>query len=114
PSVTVTRQSSSATSATLSTCAAAGDLSLDDLDARLVRRVVAAQHVSRPLARLPRRHRRLALLARHEARAVDQTVLVDVARAVREDLRRPDANDELRLRVLGEQRVVVRDGCCAV
>src|SRR5687768_7418286 len=49
-------------------------------------RIALRQDVGRPLARLPHRDGRLAALARHEARRRHALHLVDVARAVREDL----------------------------
>src|SRR4029079_15315833 len=45
-----------------------GGLSLDHFGVGIVGRVALAQDVARLLPRLPRRHRRLALLARDEAR----------------------------------------------
>ena len=56
-----------------------------------------------------RRDGRLSLGLRHEPRALHKPVLVDVARAVREDLRRAHANDELRLGPLAAQRVLEVD-----
>src|SRR5205823_7423813 len=81
---------------------------IDDLGALLVGRIVRAEYVVRPLAGLPGRHGGLALRPGDEPRALDEAVVVDVARAIRKDLRRLDAPEELRLRVFGEQRVVVR------
>ena len=68
--------------------------------------VGSGQHVARPVARLPLRHRRLDAGPRDEARALDQLVAVDVARAVREHLARPDADDEQRARPARRQLVV--------
>src|SRR6266511_5828090 len=73
----------------------------DDLARRILGRVVLREHVVRPFALLPLRHRGFALGLRHEARARDERVLVDVARAVRKDLGGADPNDELGLRVFG-------------
>ena len=72
----------------------------------VIRRIAGWEHVAGPLAALPVRHRRLAVGARREARALDELQLVDVARAVRKDLGRADADDALRPRVLAEERVV--------
>src|SRR5260370_41179655 len=85
-----------------STC---GRLTLDDFCAGPVRRIVAAQDVPGPLARLPGGNRALALRLRDEARAVHEPVLVEVARAVREDLCGLDAGHGLSLRGLREQRI---------
>ena len=63
-------------------------------------RIVSGQHVARPVRALPLGHGRGALLARHEPRALDELHPVDVARAVREHLRRRHPHDELRARPL--------------
>ena len=64
------------------------------------------QHVAEHLESLPRRHRRRDARARHVGRRLGQLHAVDVARAVREDVRRAHAHDELRARELIAQRVV--------
>ena len=84
-------------------------LSLDHFGVGITGGVLLAEDVARPFPCLPGGHRRAAVLARDEARPPDEPVLVDVARAVGEDLGRLDPDHELCLRVLGEQRVVVRD-----
>src|SRR5947209_6124253 len=50
------------------------------------RRVVRGEHVARPLALFPFRHRRLAVRLWHEARVLDERVVMDIARTVREHL----------------------------
>src|SRR5262245_45493441 len=79
----------------------------DDFPRRILGRVVLRQNVVRPVAPLPLRHGRLALRLRDEAGAVDELVLVDVARAVREHLGRVDPHDELRLRILRKQGILL-------
>ena len=69
---------------------------------RLVgRRIARREHVAGPVAALPVRHRGLALGTGREPRALDELEPMDVARAVRKDLRRPHADDALCPRVLG-------------
>src|SRR6266545_2604111 len=77
---------------------------------RILGRVVLREHVVRPFALLPLRHRGFALGLRHEARARDERVLVDVARAVRKDLGGADPSDELGPRVFGQERIGILDG----
>ena len=75
----------------------------------VVRRVVLRQRVVRPLAHLPAGDRRLAVGLRHEPGALHELVLVDVARAVREDLGGAHSDHELRLGILGQEGVVLVD-----
>src|SRR5215208_4491622 len=82
---------------------------LNDVALGIARRVVFRQGITRPLSRLPGGNRRLARALRDEARALHELVVVDVARAVREDLLGADADDELRLGVVGHERVVLVD-----
>ena len=68
--------------------------------------VVRRQHVAGPVGALPLRHGGLLGRRAGRTRALDDLHAVDVARAVREDLGAPDADDELRAGEAAEQRVV--------
>ncbi len=87
---------------------------MHDLGVRVVRGIALREHVAGPVVPLPSRHGRLRAGLGHEARPLDEPVLVDVARAIREDLGRADPDDELGARVLGDQRIVSLDGRLAV
>jgi hypothetical protein len=63
------------------------------------------QHVGKHLELLPRRYRWLDSRARHIRRRLGQLHAVDVARAVREDVRCADTHDELRACEFIAQRV---------
>src|SRR6266540_5822268 len=84
-----------------------GSTAGNDLARWILRGVVLRQDVVRPLALFPLRHRRLALGLGDEARARHELVTMDVARTVREHLRRADTDDELRLGVVGKQGIVL-------
>src|SRR5438874_5047207 len=71
------------------------------------RRIVLRQDVRHPVTLLPVRDRRFALALRHELRPLDEGVVVDVARAVREHFARADPDDELRLGIMGHERIVL-------
>src|SRR4051794_39960168 len=68
------------------------------------------EDVGGPVGALPVGHRGLRVRPGDEARALDQLVVVDVARAVGEDLADVDADDLARLLPARQQRVVERDG----
>src|SRR5437870_7468793 len=80
---------------------------------RLSRRIVFREGIGRPGALFPVRDRCLAARSRHEARALDELRVVNVARRIRKYARHRDANDELRFRKLRSQRIVEHDACFA-
>src|SRR5438876_543895 len=77
-------------------------------------RVVRRQDVARPVVPLPVRYRCLARRVRHEARALHQLHLVDVAWAVAKYLAHIDAHDELSFGILGHEWIVWFDSGHAV
>src|SRR3990172_7875432 len=89
-------------------------LAIEDFGVGSPRGVMLGKYVIDPAARLPRWDGSLAFGLRHELRALDELHLVDVARAVGEDLAGADADDELGLRIFGHEWVVVADGRFAV
>ena len=62
--------------------------------------IAGREHVARPLAPLPVRDRRLVVVVGNEARPLDELQPVHVPGAVRQDVGRAHAHDQLRLGIL--------------
>src|SRR5687767_2892606 len=69
-------------------------------------RIVCREDIRRPISLLPRRNRRRLSGVRHEPGPLDEGIVVDVARAIRVNPPSVDTNDELRLRIFGDQLVI--------
>src|SRR3569623_794698 len=71
--------------------------------------VTGRQRIAKDVKRLPGRHWRRVIRSWSIHRVFDKLHLVDVARAIGEDLFCRDANYKYRARIFGEQRVIRAD-----